>query len=139
MRRMSIPCRLRLAAALVGIAVSSGACRYSPDGAAPLIAPAIYRMWWAELERCAEKTASFERIHFWTVTGTTFPCPGGPCVGRWQSPHNVYIADGWVNNASLVKHEMLHDLLGTGDHPPALFGVAGCNVAWNSQQARSGA
>lgn len=122
---------LRLSAALVATVLCSASCRYEPDGAVPLEVPSVYRQWWAELERCAERTANFERITFWKVKGETFPCPKGPCAGRWQSPHHVYIAERWIDNPSLVKHEMLHDLLRTGEHPQAYFGPARCNVSWD--------
>ncbi|HEX4931824.1 MAG TPA: hypothetical protein VFV33_01515, partial [Gemmatimonadaceae bacterium] len=64
--------------------------------------------------------------------GDEFPCPNGPCAGHWRSPHDVYIAETWVHNETLVKHEMLHDVLGTGDHPAAYFGRVACNVVWSS-------
>ena len=89
--------------------------------------PGLFRL----IEREGIDRADFDRVRFWKVKGDVFPCPGGPCAGRWQSPHHVYIADRWVDHAALVKHEMLHDLLRTGDHPVAIFGVAGCNVLWD--------
>ncbi len=129
---------LRLAASLAAVVLSCAGCRYEPDGAAPLEVPAVYRQWWADLELCAQRSANFERIRFWKVKGETFPCPNGPCAGRWQSPHHVYIAERWLENPSLVKHEMLHDLLNTGEHPPAVFGPAGCNVLWDPPQTATG-
>ncbi|MBK6487788.1 MAG: hypothetical protein IPF98_13135 [Gemmatimonadetes bacterium] len=129
---------LRCAAALVVVVFTTASCRFEPDGAAPLDVPDAYRTWWADLERCAQRSADFDRLRFWTVNGETFPCPDGPCAGRWQSPHHIYIAERWINHPALVKHEMLHDLLGTGDHPPATFGPAGCNLFW-SRPAPSGA
>lgn len=128
---------LRLAAALAAVTLASASCRFEPDGAIPLEVPSVYRQWWAELEQCAQRSADFDRLRFWKVKGEVFPCPGGPCAGRWQSPHHVYLADKWVDNAALVKHEMLHDLLRTGDHPVAIFGVAGCNVLWEVPRPHS--
>ena len=126
---------LRRLAALVVVAFSSGACRFEPEGAAPLEIPSVYRQWWAELEKCAQKKASIDRVRFWVIKGEKFPCPNGPCAGHWRSPHDVYIAETWIYNASLVKHEMLHDVLGTGDHPVAVFGEGACNVVWATKES----
>lgn len=125
---------LRLLASLAAIVLCSG-CRFEPEGAAPLEVPSIYRQWWAEIERCAQKKGNFERVRFWVIKGDKFPCPNGPCAGHWRSPHDVYIAETWTYNASLVKHEMLHDVLGTGDHPVAVFGERACNVVWATKES----
>ncbi|HEX4933760.1 MAG TPA: hypothetical protein VFV33_11310 [Gemmatimonadaceae bacterium] len=124
---------LRQLAAVAGVVVGTAGCRYAPEGAVPLEIPAVYRQWWSQVEDCAGREAPIERVRFWVVQGDEFPCPNGPCVGRWNAPHDVYLAETWVYNASLVKHEMLHDLLGTGDHPPAKFGEQGCNVSWSTR------
>ncbi|MCC6928515.1 MAG: hypothetical protein IT359_05925 [Gemmatimonadaceae bacterium] len=127
--------RLRHIASLVAVVVCAAGCRYEPEGAAPLEVPSVYRQWWAEVEECAQRKATMDRVRFWVLKGDKFPCPNGPCIGRWNSPHDVYIAETWVNDAALVKHEMLHDLLGTGDHPPAIFGEKACNVAWMTRES----
>ncbi len=131
---------LRNAASLAAIVLLCSGCRaFEPEGAAPLQVPATYATWWAELEQCAHRSANLERIRFWKVKGEEFACPNGPtCAGRWQSPHHVYIAERWIDNPSLVKHEMLHDLLNTGEHPPEIFGPAGCNVLWDPAPAVAG-
>ncbi len=127
--------RLRQLASFAAIVFGATGCRYAPEGAAPLEIPSVYRQWWAEVEQCAQKKATMDRVRFWVLKGDEFPCPNGPCVGRWNSPHDVYIAETWVHNASLVKHEMLHDILGTGEHPPTVFGTSGCNVAWATRES----
>lgn len=123
--------RLRSAASCLAVLLACSGCRYAPEGAAPLEVSAAYRQWWGEVEQCAGRSAPIERVRFWVIKGDQFPCPNGPCAGHWRSPHDVYIAETWVHNAILVKHEMLHDLLGTGAHPAAQFGPAACNVSWS--------
>jgi hypothetical protein len=123
--------RLRSACSFLAILFACAGCRYAPEGAAPLEVTSAYRQWWAEIEDCAGRSAPIDRVRFWVVKGDEFPCPNGPCAGHWRSPHDVYIAETWVHNETLVKHEMLHDVLGTGDHPTAYFGAAACNVSWS--------
>ena len=132
---------IRHAATLAAIVLFCSGCRaFEPEGAAPIEIPAAYRQAGAELEQCAQRSANLEPIRFWKVKGETFACPKGPvCAGRWQSPHHVYIAERWIDNPSLVKHEMLHDLLNTGEHPVAIFGPEGCNVLWDPPQTSTGA
>jgi hypothetical protein len=127
-----------LLGALAAVVLGSAACGYEPNGAAPLDVPPIYRQWWAEIEQCAHKQGAFDRVHFWVIKGDKFPCPNGPCAGHWSSPHDVYIAETWVYNASLVKHEMLHDVLGTGGHPVNVFGANACDVIWATQTDTKG-
>jgi len=119
---------MRWFGALVGAVSFSSGCGFEPNGAAPLEVPPSYYTWWAEVERCAQQSADIGRVRFWVVKGENFPCPNGPCIGHWRSPHHVYVAEAWVNDAALVKHEMLHDILGSGEHPRAVFGPTGCNV-----------
>lgn len=125
-----MPSTLRSLVAVLVLSTAGG-CRYAPDGAAPLDVPEAYRHWWAQMEECAQRVAPFDRVRFWVVRGDEFPCPKGPCAGHWRSPHDVYIAETWVHNETLVKHEMLHDLLGSGEHPATYFGPAACNVVWS--------
>ena len=132
---------IRHAATLAAIVLFCSGCRaFELEGAAPIEIPAAYRQWWAEPDQCAQRSANLERIRFWKVKGETFACPKGPvCAGRWQSPHHVYLAERWIDNPSLVKHETLHDLLNTGEHPVAIFGPEGCNVLWDPPQTSTGA
>jgi hypothetical protein len=122
---------LRSIVSAVALLVACAGCRYAPEGAAPLEVSSAYRHWWGEVEACAQRSAPIERVRFWVIKGDEFPCPNGPCAGHWRSPHDVYIAERWVNDETLVKHEMLHDLLGTGQHPEAYFGPGACNVVWS--------
>lgn len=97
-------------------------CLYSfaPGGAVPFTPPAVYQTWWSAIEACAGLWGNFDRLEWYEVAGTDYPCPSyeGRCDGWWQPPHAIYLAHRWRDDRQLVEHEMLHDLLQRGDHPP---------------------
>ncbi|TLY54213.1 MAG: hypothetical protein E6K55_06325 [Gemmatimonadetes bacterium] len=89
------------------------------------------RRWWAEIENCAGIWADFDRVEWYEVGGSSYPCPAyeGRCEGWWQPPHTIYMAQDQTGNRQLAEHEMLHDLLQRGDHPPVFVA---CGVATQS-------
>lgn len=93
---------------------------FAPAGAAPFTPPAVYREWWAALETCADISSDFDRVEWYELPGSAYPCPAydGTCEGWWRPPHTIYMARGLVTDRRLAEHEMLHDLLQRGDHPP---------------------
>ena len=55
------------------------------------------------------------------VAGHSFPCASGNCAGHWEPGHRIYLAEDFTMNEMVVRHEMLHDLLGRagqGDRAP---------------------
>src|SRR5262245_42892817 len=72
-------------------------------------APATYKEWWAETETCSQRSGDYSRIDWYTASGIT----SGTAVGRgrWSEPHDIIIVRGYENDAKVVRHEMLHDLL----------------------------
>ena len=52
---------------------------------------------------------------------TPFPCLGRLCRGVWVEPHDIYIAEGYLdasgNDYFTVRHEILHDLVQYPGHP----------------------
>lgn len=105
---------------------------FSPAGAVQWTPPAIYRTWWAAIESCAGIQADFDRVEWYVVPGSSYACPAyeGQCQGWWQPPHTIYMAQDQTNNRVLAEHEMLHDLLQRGDHPPVF---AACNVTTQTE------
>jgi len=93
---------------------------FAPAGAIEFTPPAAYQTWWAAIEECAGLWSKFDRVEWYEVPGVDYPCPAyeGRCDGWWQPPHTIYLAYRWRNDRQLVEHEMLHDLLQRGDHPP---------------------
>ena len=93
---------------------------FAPAGAVSFKPHAIYRTWWSEIEGCAGVTGDFDRVEWYAVPGSSYSCPAheGRCDGWWRSPHTIYMAQDWLYDRQLAEHEMLHDLLQRGDHPP---------------------
>jgi hypothetical protein len=93
---------------------------FAPAGAVPFTPPAAYQTWWAEIERCAGLSGDFDRVEWYGVPGSSYVCPAyeGRCDGWWRSPHIIYMAQARIGDRRLAEHEMLHDLLQRGDHPP---------------------
>jgi len=112
-------------------------CAFEPDGAEPITVPAVFREWWAKTETCSGVTGDLERVRWSVVPGRDFECPTGRCVGRWEPGHHIYLAEGWSNHEMVVRHEMLHDLLGRSGHPNPPFGNA-CPLTWESWRGTGG-
>ncbi len=133
----------RLVYALVGGAVAAGCdtptAPETPDGALALRAPAVFFQWWQDVERCSGTAGELDRIAWYVVPclegEAGFRCdvtPTGLCAGEWRAPHvialagpNRFFPDGYVDDEWTVKHEMLHDLLGTAEHP---VGFENCHL-----------
>jgi hypothetical protein len=114
------------AAVLVG-----GGCGFDVEGDKAFQPPAVYRAWWAKTEACSGLTGDFDRVRWETVPGTSFTCSGNQCVGHWQSDHRIWIAEGRLEDEMVVRHEMLHDLIGRAGHPDPPFGK-GCPLTWDT-------
>ncbi len=102
-----------------------------PEGA-PAAASATaplpeYATWWTDIENCLGVQAHFGRVSWATVStewGKGFACTVGElgtCYGLWSSPHFIYLAGWAARDPMLVKHEMIHDILGTGSHASPAF------------------
>lgn len=79
--------------------------------------PDIYKQWWREIGDCAHiKNKKLELISWYSVPRdpkfTSFDCYITYCWGYWRFSHEIYIVQYRELDEHLVKHEMLHDLLG---------------------------
>lgn len=108
-----------------------GACGFEPEGAVPFDPPPAYRTWWAETEVCSGKRGDFSEIRWAAVPGRAFTCPSGTCVGRWEPGDRIFLADAYREHELVVRHEMLHALLGRSGHPNPPFGH-GCPLTWET-------
>ncbi len=123
--------RSRLVATLaLGLSLL-GCERFAPEGATAFDPPPTYRVWWEKTEQCSGTQASFQRIRWYVVAGDGFGCPGGRCAGRWEDDHTIYLAETWRDHEMVVRHEMLHDLIGHAGHPAPPFGVP-CPLTWST-------
>lgn len=120
--------------ALACLAALPGCGGFAPDDSAPLVAPPAYAQWWAATEACSGLSGDFARLRFEIVPGRDFPCPSGRCVGRWEPPSTIYLARDWSGNEMVVRHEMLHALIGRSGHPDPPF-KRGCGLTWDSWQS----
>lgn len=128
MERRWFPVRLLWAA---GLFVALSGCSFDPEGDTPLSPPPVYREWWAKTQACSGRTGNFDRVSWSVVAGESFPCSSGECVGHWRTDHHIFLAGAWAMNEMVVRHEMLHDLIGHPGHPDPPFGV-GCPLTWES-------
>jgi hypothetical protein len=129
--------------ALIAIVLACAGCRdfvavtvppELPAGAQPITPPADYGQWWSAVEQCAGRIANMSRIQFFSLPGrTSFMYQDGQYDGYWwNGVHWILLAGDKVQNGMIVRHEMLHDLLGRGDHPAVYFqercaGIVACN------------
>ena len=111
--------------------VSMGCNSFDPEGDEPFNPPPAYREWWSKTQNCSGLKADFSTIRWALVPGKSFPCESGQCVGHWQSNGEIWIASDWKDNEMVVRHEMLHALIGEPGHPNPPFG-AECPLTWKT-------
>lgn len=101
-----------------------------PKGAVPLDPPAIYSVYWQEIEQCSGETADFAATKWYYVPGDGgFPAgTSADVVGVWQPQSNsITLAQYVMGNPLVVRHEMLHAILKRTDHPSQYF-VDACGL-----------
>ena len=102
-------------------------CRADPFGpvgaSARFAPPPIYRVWHAEVEACAGRASNFNAITWWVADSLGSPPGVSETFGTWTPPHTIRLRREYLMEEWVVKHEMLHDLLQTTDHPIPLFEV----------------
>lgn len=92
--------------------------QWVPDSTVAYNAPAEYEKWWKEVSDCARIRGNLSRISWWvSVTPHAdggFRCPIVSYCAGWSNwkKHYIYVGENRVHDERLVKHEMLHDLLG---------------------------
>jgi hypothetical protein len=128
---------LRRAVPAALMILAAAGCRLEPTGAAAWEPPPVYREWFAKTEACSGLRGRFDRIDWYVVPGHSFPCDGGDCTAHWSSDHTIHIAEDWVASEMVVRHEILHDLLGRAGHPEPPFGSP-CPLTWETWPASGG-
>jgi hypothetical protein len=124
--------RIRLAPVLfwaAALLVATNGCGFDPEGDRPLAPPPVYQEWWAKTEACSGLTGNLYRVQWSVIEGSSFPCSGGQCAGHWSSTHHIFLASDWEMDEMVVRHEMLHELIGRPGHPNPPFGQ-GCPLTW---------
>jgi hypothetical protein len=104
-------------------------CGFEPTDDTPFTPPASYRALFDSAEACSGRHGDFRQLRFFTLPGWSFQSPAGPAAGYTQGT-TIWIAENWVNNNMVVKHEMIH-ALGVHHHPYHPF-VDPCHATWAS-------
>lgn len=112
-----------------------------PAGSRAFTPPADYASWWRDTENCAGLDGDLTRVSWFEVPGrTSFVYASAQYDGYWwNGVHWILLAGDKVANPLIVRHEMLHELLGRGDHPAEYFqrrcaGVVICNEACQADE-----
>ena len=82
---------------------------------APFDPPVTYAAWWTATETCARASGQLDRIEWYLATSIVVD--GALAFGAWTPPHEIVIVSGYETDETIVRHEMLHDLLeGDSEH-----------------------
>ena len=97
-----------------------------PDTAREFVPETVYREWWHQMEVCSGRTASFDDVRWYVVPGEEpFHVAGldRPVVGYWDPHRNWIVLLQFLPNqrAPVIRHEALHAILRTTEHPPEFF------------------
>lgn len=117
----------------LALALLLGACRTPADitqDFAPFDPPAVYQAWWYDMQWCSGARADFSRVRWWLVepdAGPYFTWNGTRVTGLWYDSGDIFISRPLAYDRVAVSHEMVHQLLGTPDHP-AQFTLCGVRV-----------
>ncbi len=121
----------RCLAAVVWILAVACETPFRPENGVRFDPPPEFRQWWTAVEQCSSRQGDFSRVLWYEIPvprgSWGFTCPnssyGLVCIGEWHSPHTIMLAgpseyypQGVKRDSSTVKHEMLHDLMQSGDH-----------------------
>lgn len=84
---------------------------------------AEYTMWWAEVEACSGLQAPMGRVRWYYVPNRTlfFEYRGESLSGLWFADHRIVLSESMRGHDQVVRHEMLHDLIGIPGHPSNYF------------------
>ena len=89
-----------------------------PDGTREVSAPPVYDLWWSMTEDCSSRAGEFTAIKWFIVPGVaTFKHRDEQVSGYWsKADQGIVIAEKAMFDGGLVRHEMLHALIGQGGH-----------------------
>ena len=97
-----------------------------PVGAIAWNPPARFALWWKMTESCSGRQGDLRAIRWYVVPNATSIDVDGQQVHGETIGNRIVLADSHRLDGPLVRHEMLHALLGVGGHPRNAFLVA-CN------------
>ena len=99
--------------------------------AAPFATPELFRSWWQIVEGCSGKSRPLDAVRWYQVGPGELTIRGESAAGAWFVAGNRIVLTSWaLREGALVRHEMLHAIVETGDHPDEFFkGRCGDEVA----------
>ena len=99
-----------------------------PDDAVPFAPPERYALWWGMTEACSGRTGDLASVRWYVVPGVrTIVVNGKEYSGYWYGrPDRIVLAGESRFDGALVRHEMLHVLLGPVGHPRVPY-LTSCN------------
>ena len=88
--------------------------------------PLAYGEWFREVAQCMDRPSSatsfrFARIEWHAGTGIYNPSERRTAWGLWTEPHKITIREDKLFEERVIKHEIVHDLLGRGSHDGPYF------------------
>lgn len=94
-----------------------------PEGTRRVSAEAVYQVWWSMIESCSGRSGTLAAIDWYVVPGVThFMHKGVPVSGYWSRAGNrIVVAERAIHDGGLIRHEMLHALLGQAGHSREAF------------------
>ena len=116
-----------LSAALLALVAASCADPLGPESIVPrprsFPIPIAYEFLWAEIESCSGIRAPRARVRWLYVPNgaASFTWRGDSVGGLWFPDHTIILAEALIAYEPVVRHEMLHDILGVTGHPPRYF------------------
>src|SRR5262245_11247342 len=123
---------------MVSLALGTYACDRParpqfPEDAVAMLPPGHYALWWEVAKACSGLTTPIPDVAWYMVPGVSqFSVGEERAAGLWWADSNrIVIAQAYLNEGQLVRHEMLHALGRFGGHPPLYFrdrcsGVVSC-------------
>jgi len=137
-RRWSDMTRRWICCCVVAATVGLGACRFLtdpelPNGALRFSPPGVYDLWWQMTESCAGVRGSLANVKWYRAAVKDIHKQEGSGIDAYWSPdgNRIVIASEYSESGLLVRHEMLHALVGAGGHSRKFFldrcaGVVNC-------------
>ncbi len=124
-----------IALAVIGGCTPTEPSSSQPYGAVEFSPPAEYLVWYERTERCAGLLGRFQDVQWLVVPGVeTFSTEQGSKVGMWTRQgdrHTIVIAGNYRDHEMVVRHEMLHSLIGHSGHPAEYFEQR-CQLTWET-------
>jgi hypothetical protein len=90
-----------------------------------------YALWWRLTERCSQHSGDLEALNWYVVPGAT-SFGSEELQGEYSShSHRIVLAGRSTRDGQLVRHEMLHALIGKPGHPAEYYqrrcgGIVAC-------------